>query len=196
MDKIMQRPAELSVFRSKDAGNVGARLQKQKSLTNLTLLSEGGKRRYSYRDNWFGNASKSSQASQQREGELGSRGLLSKVLSKSAHSLYNASNKSPWEAEELLPAGGRKLSKRLRGYPSDETDQGEKSKLGDGNVSVKPKLASQNWAAEEEGCLREGTAQLDEDVIMTMLEDLEQALYHDILGESHLFDTGRQFRKH
>lgn len=178
--KIMQRPAELSVFRGKDGRNGGGRLQKQKSLTNLALLSEGEKRRYSCRENWFGSASKSIQVSYQREGEHRSRGLLSKALSKSAHSLYHASNKSPWEAEELPLARSRKSSKRLSRYPVDESDQGESSKLGDENVPFK---SSQNWVEEEEGCLREGTAQLDEDVIMTMLGDLEQVLYNDTMGE-------------
>ncbi|XP_077195005.1 neuron navigator 3 isoform X13 [Paroedura picta] len=179
----MQRPAELSVFRGKDGRNGSGRLQKQKSLTNLTLLSEGEKRRYSCRENWFGSASKSSQVSHQREGEHRSRGLLSKALSKSAHSLYHVSNKSPWEAEELSPPRSRKSSKRLSRYPMDESDQGESSKLGDENVPFKSNFTSQNWVEEEEGCLREGTAQLDEDVIMTMLGDLEQVLYNDMTGE-------------
>lgn len=41
-----------------------------------------------------------------------------------------------------------------------------------------------SWSEEEEdNCLREGTAYLDEEVIMTMLVDLEQALYCESLGE-------------
>ncbi|KAF7248888.1 Neuron navigator 3 [Varanus komodoensis] len=179
----MQRPAELSVFRGKDARKRAACLQKQKSLTNLTLLSEGEKR-YPCRENWFGNASKSSQASYHRETELGSRPSLSKALSKSAHSLYYASNKSPWEMEELPPVGGRKPNKRLRDCPTEESSQGEKSSFGDENVPFRSNFTGQKWVEEEEeGCLREGTAQLDEDVIITMLGDLEQVLYNDFLGE-------------
>lgn len=178
----MQRPAELSVFRGKDGRNGGGRLQKQKSLTNLTLLCEGEKRRYSCRENWFGSASKSGQVSHQREGEHRSRGSLSKALSKSAHSLYHASNKSQWEAEELSPAKNRKSSKSLSRYSVDELDQGESSKFVDKNVPFRSSFTSQTWV-EEEGCVREGTAQLDEDVIMTMLGDLEQVLYNDTMGE-------------
>uniref|UniRef100_A0ACB8FQ52 Uncharacterized protein n=1 Tax=Sphaerodactylus townsendi TaxID=933632 RepID=A0ACB8FQ52_9SAUR len=180
----MQRPAELSVFRGKDARNGGGRLQKQKSLTNLTLLSEGEKRRYSCRENWFDSASKSSQVSHQREGELGSRGSLSRALSKSAHSLYHVSNKSPWEAGEPQPVRSRKSSKRLSEYPMDTSDQGESGKLSDENVPFKSNFTSQNWVEEEQGCLREGTAQLDEDVIITMLGDLEQVLYNDMTGKT------------
>lgn len=180
----MQKPAELSVFRGKGARGGGARLQKQKSLTNLTLLSEGEKKRYSCRENWFGSASKAGQVHLGREAELGSRGSLSKALSKSAYSLYHhASNKSPWETEESPAAGSRKSSKRLRGPPAEEPGQGERRKLGGGNVLFKSDFSSQNWVEEEEGCLREGTAQLDEDVIITMLGDLEQALYSDVMGE-------------
>ncbi|XP_078233066.1 neuron navigator 3 isoform X9 [Pogona vitticeps] len=179
----MQRPAELSVFRGKDGKNGGACLRKQKSLTNLTLLSEGEKRRYSYRENWFGNASKSSQVPHPRGTEPGSRGSLSKALSKSAHSLYYASNKSSWDMEEFPPVGSRKSSQRLRCYPTEDCGPGERSKMGDGNVPFRPNFTSKNWVEEEEGCLREGTAQLDEDVIITMLGDLEQVLYNDVIGE-------------
>lgn len=181
----MQKPAELSVFRGKGARSGGARLQKQKSLTNLTLLSEGEKKRYSCRENWFGSASKSSQVHLERKAELGSRGTLSKALSKSAHSLYHhGSNKSLWETEEPPAVGSIKNSStRLRAHPSEDSGQGERRKLGVGNVLFKSNFTSQNWVEEEEGCLREGTAQLDEDVIITMLGDLEQALYSDPLGE-------------
>ncbi|MBN3315130.1 NAV3 protein, partial [Atractosteus spatula] len=39
------------------------------------------------------------------------------------------------------------------------------------------------WADEDDGCAREGTAHLDQDVILTMLGDLEQALYTHVLRE-------------
>uniref|UniRef100_A0A8C3SNA3 AAA+ ATPase domain-containing protein n=1 Tax=Chelydra serpentina TaxID=8475 RepID=A0A8C3SNA3_CHESE len=183
----MQRPAELSVFKGKDVRRGNARLQKQKSLTNLTLISEGEKRRYSYRENWFGNASKSSQNCHQREAEVGDRISLSKLLSQSVHSLYHTSSAIPQETEVLLPAGSNKSSRRSGGQSTDagfEVGNEERDKSDDENVPCKSNFTSRNWAEEEEeGCLREGTAQLDEDVIMTMLGDLEQVLYTDILGE-------------
>uniref|UniRef100_A0A8C3RQD2 AAA+ ATPase domain-containing protein n=1 Tax=Chelydra serpentina TaxID=8475 RepID=A0A8C3RQD2_CHESE len=183
----MQRPAELSVFKGKDVRRGNARLQKQKSLTNLTLISEGEKRRYSYRENWFGNASKSSQNCHQREAEVGDRISLSKLLSQSVHSLYHTSSATPQETEVLLPAGSNKSSRRSGGQSTDagfEVGNEERDKSDDENVPCKSNFTSRNWAEEEEeGCLREGTAQLDEDVIMTMLGDLEQVLYTDILGE-------------
>ncbi|XP_074922870.1 neuron navigator 3 isoform X10 [Chelonoidis abingdonii] len=183
----MQRPAELSVFKGKAVRRGNARLQKQKSLTNLTLISEGEKRRYSYRENWFGNASKCSQNCHQREAEVEDRISLSKLLSQSVHSLYHT-NSATSEKNEVLPAAGSNKSSRRSGGQS--TDEGfevgneERDKSDDENVPCKSNFTSRNWAEEEEeGCLREGTAQLDEDVIMTMLGDLEQVLYTDILGE-------------
>uniref|UniRef100_A0A674JYL8 Neuron navigator 3 n=1 Tax=Terrapene triunguis TaxID=2587831 RepID=A0A674JYL8_9SAUR len=183
----MQRPAELSVFKGKAVRRGNARLQKQKSLTNLTLISEGEKRRYSYRENWFGNASKSSQNCHQREAEVGDRISLSKLLSQSVHSLYHTSSATPQETEVLPPTGSNKSSRRSGGQSTDEgfeVGNEERDKSDDENVPCKSHFTSRNWAEEEEeGCLREGTAQLDEDVIITMLGDLEQVLYTDILGE-------------
>uniref|UniRef100_A0A8C4WAU6 Neuron navigator 3 n=1 Tax=Gopherus evgoodei TaxID=1825980 RepID=A0A8C4WAU6_9SAUR len=183
----MQRPAELSVFKGKAVRRGNARLQKQKSLTNLTLISEGEKRRYSYRENWFGNASKSSQNCHQREAEVEDRISLSKLLSQSVHSLYHTNSATSEKTEVLPPAGSNKSSRRSGGQSTDEgfeVDNEERDKSDDENVPCKSNFTSRNWAEkEEEGCLREGTAQLDEDVIMTMLGDLEQVLYTDILGE-------------
>nr|XP_009667853.1 PREDICTED: neuron navigator 3 isoform X7 [Struthio camelus australis] len=182
----MQRSAELSVFKGKEVKRGCVRLQKQKSLTNLTLISEGEKRRYSYRENWFGNASKSSQSYHQREAEAGSRSSLSKSLSQSVHSLCHASLTTPLTFH-VHPPPGSKTSRRSAGQHADEgfeIDNEDGGKSDDENASCTSHFPSRNWAEEEEeGCLREGTAHLDEDVIITMLGDLEQVLYTDILGE-------------
>jgi len=182
----MQRSAELSVFKGKEVRRGCVRLQKQKSLTNLTLISEGEKRRYSYRENWFGNASKSSQSYHQQEAEPGSRGSLSKALSQSVHSLCQPSLTAPQVFQVISPTGSR-TSRRSgdrcagEGFGIDSEEQG---KSDDENAPCTSCFPSRNWAEEEEeGCLREGTAHLDEDVIITMLGDLEQVLYTDILGK-------------
>ncbi|XP_075788406.1 neuron navigator 3 isoform X12 [Pelodiscus sinensis] len=181
----MQRPVELSVFKGKVVRRGNAHLQKQKSLTNLTLISEGEKRRYSYRENWFGNASKSSQNCRQREAEVGDRISLSKLLSQSVHSLHHTSSSALQETEVLLPAGSNKSSRRSGGqFTVEGFEVGNEERDKSDDVPGKSDFTGRNWAEEEEeGCLREGTAQLDEDVIMTMLGDLEQVLYTDILGE-------------
>ncbi|VFV42155.1 neuron navigator 3 [Lynx pardinus] len=175
----MQRPAELSVFRSKEVRRKGACLQKQKSLTNLALTSEGDRRPTVRISNWFGNAAKASQ----RESDYAERRSLSRFLSRSVQSLYHASGPGAWN---LLPAG-QSGSEGLEDWSSRKGLEGESdedSRSEDENVSSRQSSISRSWAEEEgESCLREGTAHLDEDVILTMLGDLEQALYTDLLGE-------------
>ncbi|XP_076709255.1 neuron navigator 3 isoform X4 [Callospermophilus lateralis] len=177
----MQRPAELSVFRSKEVRRKGACLQKQKSLTNLSLTSEGERRPTVRISNWFGNAAKASQ----RESSYVERRSLSRFLSRSVQSLYHSSSSGAWN---LLPTGGsQSCSEDLEDWSSRrglEGESDEDSRSEEENVSSKPSSLSRSWAEEEgESCLREGTAHLDEDVILTMLGDLEQALYTDLLGE-------------
>lgn len=181
----MQRPAELSVFRGKEVRRKGACLQKQKSLTNLSLTSEGERRPTVRISNWFGNAAKASQ----RESHYAERPSLSRFLSRSVQSLYHASGSGAWS---LLPAS-QSGSESLGDWSSRKGLEGESdedSRSEDENGSSKPSSISRSWAEEEgESCLREGTAHLDEDVILTMLGDLEQALYTDLLGKSGLLLT-------
>lgn len=181
----MQHSAELSVFKGTQVRRGCARLQKQKSLTNLTLISEGEKRRYSYRENWFGNASKSSQ-SHQHEAEAGSRSSLSKALSQSVHSLCHSSLTTAQAFQVAVPAGSRTPRRSGERRPGEgfEIDNEERGKSDGENASRTSHFPSRTWAEEEEeSCLREGIAHLDEDVIITMLGDLEQVLYTDILGK-------------
>lgn len=183
----MQQAAGLSVFRGKEVKKKGACLQKQKSLTNLSLSSEGERRPTVRISNWFGNAAKASQ----RESNYAERRSLSRFLSRSVQSLYHGSGSGAWS----LPAGGgQSCADDLEVWPARRAFDGESdedSKSEDENGSSKPSSISRSWAEEEgESCLREGTAHLDEDVILTMLGDLEQALYSDLLGESRLQRTG------
>uniref|UniRef100_A0A8C9DFQ8 Neuron navigator 3 n=1 Tax=Prolemur simus TaxID=1328070 RepID=A0A8C9DFQ8_PROSS len=177
----MQQPAELSVFRSKEVKRKGACLQKQKSLTNLSLTHEGERRPTVRISNWFGNAAKASQ----RESNYAERRSLSRFLSRSTQSLYHTGSSGAWN---LLPAGGSQSGiEDLEDWSARrglEGESDEESRSEDENVSSKSTSISRSWAEEEgESCLREGTAHLDEDVILTMLGDLEQALYTDLLGE-------------
>lgn len=175
----MQRPAALSVFPSKEVRRKGARLQKQKSLTNLPLTSEGDRRPTVRISNWFGNAAKASQ----RESHYAERRSLSRFLSRSVQSLYHTSGSGVWS---LLPPS-QSGSEDLEDWSSRKALEGEsdeESRSEDENISSRPSSISRSWAEEEgESCLREGTAHLDEDVILTMLGDLEQALYTDLLGK-------------
>ena len=177
----MQRPAELSVFQSKVRPK-GAGLQKQKSLTNLSLTSEGERRPTVRISNWFGNAAKASQ----RESSYAERRSLSRFLSRSVQSLYHTSGPGAWNLLPANRAGTESLEEwSSRKFLEGESDEDSRSE--DENVSPRPGSTGRGWAEEEgESCLREGTALLDEDVILTMLGDLEQALYTDLLGKSGL----------
>lgn len=175
----MQRPAELSVFQSKEGRRKGACLQKQKSLTNLALTSEGERRPTVRISNWFGNAAKTSQ----RASPCAERRSLSRFLSRSVQSLYQSGGAGAWS---VLPAG-RPGVQSLQDWSSrkgPEGDSDDDSRSDDENVSSVPSSVGRSWAEEEgESCLREGTAHLDEDVLLTMLGDLEQALCSDLLGK-------------
>ncbi|XP_074082586.1 neuron navigator 3 isoform X9 [Macrotis lagotis] len=179
----MYRPAELSVFKGKETRRNGACLQKQKSLTNLSFTSESEKRPNVRKSNWFGNAARASQRDSHFEG----RNPLSRFLSKSVQSLYHTSSSGAWNLETLLPTGGKTSAKGPEEWSihkdiNGDSDEGSRSE--DDLGSSKPNSSSKSWTEdEEESCLREGTAHLDEDVILTMLGDLEQVLYTDILGE-------------
>ena len=179
--RVMQRPAELSVFQSKVRPK-GAGLQKQKSLTNLSLTSEGERRPTVRISNWFGNAAKASQ----RESSYAERRSLSRFLSRSVQSLYHTSGPGAWNLLPANRAGTESLEEwSSRKFLEGESDEDSRSE--DENVSPRPGSTGRGWAEEEgESCLREGTALLDEDVILTMLGDLEQALYTDLLGKSGL----------
>ncbi|KAK6314544.1 hypothetical protein J4Q44_G00140730 [Coregonus suidteri] len=183
-------------------------LRKQRSLTNLTLLSEGEQRVYSFELDDPPTPSKSSSSLSSSPAPGGSprkepardgggarctrvRSLslsLTKVLSQSEHSLIPV----PWRCT----AGGRaslggqqqwETSRGQLGKPREEgTDEEGSSGRSDDEVAsaAGTRVGGQGgrergyWAEEEaEGGAREGTAQLDKEVILTMLGDLEQVLH-------------------
>lgn len=169
---MQQRPAELSVFQSKTTRRP---LQKPKSLTNLSLPSDGDRRPSVRNSNWFGNAAKASQREPSR---------LSRFLSRSVQSLHHHAGAS--NAWSLLPSG-QAPGEGVQGWDqareglqgdSDEDSRSEEEET----ESSRP--SSRSWAEEEgESCVREGAALLDDEVILSMLGDLQRALAADLLGE-------------
>ncbi|KAM7377921.1 hypothetical protein PAMA_013031 [Pampus argenteus] len=221
----MKRGAEFSVYQGGSPArrppqplpdNLNLRI-KQRSLTNLTLVSDGEQRVYSCelgeppppRLSQPQNSSLYSSSTQRAGGSLqgsprkevvtrggGVRGIrarslslsLTKVLSQSEHSLIPV----PWRC---TGAGGRPQRASYSGQPRTEplrksreeagTDEegssgrsDEESAPGGGKQGGKEKDGGY-WAEEEVsgGGPREGTAQLDKEVILTMLGDLEQVLH-------------------
>ncbi|XP_078021338.1 neuron navigator 3 isoform X21 [Epinephelus lanceolatus] len=221
----MKRGAEFSVYQGGSPArrppqplpdNLNLRI-KQRSLTNLTLLSDGEQRVYSFeldeppsRLSQPQNSSSYSSPTQRAGGSLqgsprkevvtrggGVRGTrarslslsLTKVLSQSEHSLIPV----PWRC---TGAGGRPQRASYSGHPRTEAarksrEEGCTDEDGSGRSDEEPAAGRGGgkrggkekdggyWAEEEVsgGGPREGTAQLDKEVILTMLGDLEQVLH-------------------
>lgn len=213
----MKRGAEFSVYQGGSPArrppqplpdNLNLRI-KQRSLTNLTLLSDGEQRVYSFEldkaapclpqaQNSYSppapRAGGSLQGSPRKEAIMrggGMRGTraqslslsLTKVLSQSEHSLIPV----PWRC---TGASGRPQRASYSGHPRAESARPSKDEKGadDDRETAASRAGGKRegmekdggyWAEEEVsgGGPREGTAQLDKEVILTMLGDLEQALH-------------------
>lgn len=213
----MKRGAEFSVYQGGSPArrppqplpdNLNLRI-KQRSLTNLTLLSDGEQRVYSFEldkaapclphpQNSYSpsapRAGGSLQGSPRKEAIMrggGMRGTraqslslsLTKVLSQSEHSLIPV----PWRC---TGTGGRPQRASYSGHPRPESARPSKEEKGadeDREAAASRAGGKQEgrekdggyWAEEEVsgGGPREGTAQLDKEVILTMLGDLEQVLH-------------------
>lgn len=105
--------------------------------------------------------------------EAGCRGSLPEAFSQSVPSLCHASLTTPQAFQGVPPAGSRMYRRSGNWHTGEgfQIDNEESKKSDDGNASCTPHFPSRTWAEEEEGCLHEGSAYLDEDVI-TMLGHL------------------------
>ncbi|RXM30407.1 Neuron navigator 3 [Acipenser ruthenus] len=203
----MHKGTELSVFQGRNpAGRGKSNLQKQKSLTNLTSLSEGENRVYSFDLDETGAPRETSRNFLKKDGRQRA-GSLSRTLSRSEHSLFHGSPPAGAAAAQraseadlcAVSSGSGKWSTSLGcqwtevkapNKVCEVTDEEGSGSSSSSRSDDDPALfcgsnvtGSQYWADEEAGCQREGTAHLDQEVILTMLGDLEQALYTNILRE-------------
>lgn len=223
----MKRGAEFSVYQGCSPprrppqplpDNLNLRI-KQRSLTNLTLLSDGEQRVYSFEldelpahpPQPYNTSSSSSwqrtggslQGSPRKEpaqrggGVRGTRARslslsLTKMLSQSEHSLIPV----PWR-RTAAGASGRPQRASYSGHPRAEPPRASKEEAGTDEEGSSGRSDEESamgtgggqqgnrgrergyWAEEEvaEGGPREGTAQLDKEVILTMLGDLQQVLH-------------------
>lgn len=208
----MKRGAEFSVYQGGSPArrppqplpdNLNLRI-KQRSLTNLTLLSDGEQRVYAFEldkaapQNSYPpsapRAGGSLQGSPRKDAIVRAGGMrgtraqslslsLTKVLSQSEHSLIPV----PWRC---TGAGGRPQRASYGGHPRAESTRPSKEEKGanDDREAAASRAGGKQegkekdggyWAEEEVsgGGPREGTAQLDKEVILTMLGDLEQTLH-------------------
>ncbi|RXM36933.1 Neuron navigator 3 [Acipenser ruthenus] len=203
----MHKGTELSVFQVRNpAGRGKSNLRKQKSLTNLTRLSEGEHRVYSFDLEETESPRETSRNFLKKDGRQRA-GSLSRTLSRSEHSLFHGSPPAGAAAAQraseadlcAVSSGSGKWSTSLGcqwtevkapNKVCEVTDEEGSGSSSSSRSDDDPALfcgsnvtGSQYWADEEAGCQREGTAHLDQEVILTMLGDLEQALYTNILRE-------------
>ncbi|MBN3294120.1 NAV3 protein, partial [Polypterus senegalus] len=203
----MQRATELSVFQGKTAsGKAQSTLRKQKSLGNLTTLTKGEKKTFSFDLSEPKDHTKKNCCSLKGNAKLHTNSL-SKALSKSEQSLFSgystaqtlvATNDndaklatgrcSPCSSSAMqgTSVGCQWAHVRTPKKVSEVTDEEGSSSRSDDEATLSHSSAitsSKDWATEDDGCPREGTAHLDQEVILTMLGDLEQALYMHNLSE-------------
>lgn len=172
--------------------NLNLRL-KQRSLTNLTLLGDGEQRAYSLESSAQQSpgahrpGSSSSGGSPRKETAVARGGAtrgararslslsLTKVLSQSEHSLIPV----PWRCSQRASYRGHPRAEPPRAARQDQDGQGRGGGVLDGEKPPPKERDGGYWAEEEVsgGGPREGTAQLDQEVILTMLGDLEQVLH-------------------
>uniref|UniRef100_A0A671L0N3 Neuron navigator 3-like n=1 Tax=Sinocyclocheilus anshuiensis TaxID=1608454 RepID=A0A671L0N3_9TELE len=183
----MKRGAEFSVFQGGSPPRKSSQplpdnlnLRKQRSLGNLVLLSDGEQRVYAFELNAPCPPSTSSGTSSSSPSPQHGRGStrrhpdsstrarslslsLTKVLSQSEHSLIPV----PW---------GRKSSRMAPALQHQRPEMVEKAgscRKSDEDPEAGPASTGGDWELES---AREEKAQLDKEVILTMLGDLEQVL--------------------
>lgn len=200
-------------------------LRKQKSLTNLCVLTDAEKKMHLYQPKWSDDMAKPGQGGAPRTGKPGGgigRGggggghaPLSRKLSKSEHSLCPSKSKS--FSQLAPPSSGIPKSSRLPRGPYAEvkplsktqTQELAKDKLdGKADEEILPSKAKANsrkgssatsplsgsGAATNGGGKGQGQGQegeegskgfvkVDPELVVTVLGDLEQLLFSQILGE-------------
>uniref|UniRef100_A0AAY5EKV6 Neuron navigator 3 n=1 Tax=Electrophorus electricus TaxID=8005 RepID=A0AAY5EKV6_ELEEL len=180
----MKRSGEFSALPSSGATRYGPRpladnlnLRKQRSLGNLMLLSDGEQQVYTFGPDEPSSLPPASSSSSVRQGRGGARRgadrvararslSLSRMLSHSEHSLIPVPCSHRSGRAGATPAKPARRHRRSREEEEEEEEEQEEQ-VGAAD--------SGDWA-EEMGSGREERAQLDKEVILTMLGDLEQVL--------------------
>lgn len=179
---------------------VPSNLRKQRSMTNLAVLTDAEKKLHLYEPKWCDDMAKPG-TGQNKMGKpktagggssTGGGAPLSRSLSKSEHSLFQGKSKpfSPLAAPSALskqsriPRGPYAEVKPLSKGPED-------GKSDDEILSNKAKAKKQGAGARGEsvskGQVKEGGdkqfLKVDPELVVTVLGDLEQLLFSQMLGE-------------
>lgn len=200
--------SELKVYRTGSTEGripVPTNLRKQRSLTNLAVLTDAEKKMQLYEPKWCDDMSKAS-TSQLKPGKpklmvggVGAGGpssiQLSRNLSKSEHSLFQGKPKpftplaapgSLGKAQSRIPRGPyaevKPISKAADDGKSDEDILSSKAK-----VPGKKPVPGVQGDSEAKGQNEEGGdkpfLKVDPELVVTVLGDLEQLLFSQVLGE-------------
>lgn len=194
--------AELKVFKSGSVdgrvpgGPPASNLRKQKSLTNLSFLTDSEKKLQLYEPEWSDDMAKAPKGL----GKAGSKGregpLMSKTLSKSEHSLFQAKGSPAGGAKTPLAPLAPSLGKpsRIPRGPYAEVkplSKAPEAAVSDDGKSDDELLSSK--ARAQKGCAPAPPAKgqeeraflkVDPELVVTVLGDLEQLLFSQMLGES------------
>ncbi|XP_027801380.1 neuron navigator 1 isoform X5 [Marmota flaviventris] len=191
--------AELKVFKS---GSVDSRvpggpptsnLRKQKSLTNLSFLTDSEKKLQLYEPEWSDDMAKAPKGL----GKMGSKGretpLMSKTLSKSEHSLFQAKSGPAGGAKTPLAPLAPSLGKpsRIPRGPYAEVkplSKAPEAAVSDDGKSDDELLSSKAKAQKGSGPVPSAKGQeeraflkVDPELVVTVLGDLEQLLFSQML---------------
>ncbi|EDM09692.1 rCG46036, isoform CRA_b [Rattus norvegicus] len=194
--------AELKVFKS---GSVDSRvpgglpvsnLRKQKSLTNLSFLTDSEKKLQLYEPEWSDDMAKAPKGL----GKLGPKGretpLMSKTLSKSEHSLFQPKGGPAGGAKTPLAPLAPSLGKpsRIPRGPYAEVkplSKAPEAAVSDDGKSDDELLSSKAKAQKGSGTVPSAKGQeeraflkVDPELVVTVLGDLEQLLFSQMLGKS------------
>ncbi|KAL4658552.1 hypothetical protein GN956_G2141 [Arapaima gigas] len=196
--------SELRVFRAGSSEGrlpVPTNLRKQKSLTNLAVLTDAEKKRHLYQPEWCDDMAKPGSAqlkggkARPTGGGGGGAAQLSRSLSKSEHSLFQGKPKpfSPLAAPSALgkqsriPRGPyaevKPISKAPEDSKSDDEILSSKAKANGKKVEgTTGELGAKSQADEgDEG--EKPFLKVDPELVVTVLGDLEQLLFSQMLGE-------------
>lgn len=190
---------ELRVFRG--GGSEGrlplpSNLRKQRSLTNLAILTDAEKKMHLYENKWCDDMAKPGaahlKAGKAKPAGGGGAAPLSRNLSKSEHSLFQGKPKpfSPLAApsapgkQSRIPRGPYAEVKPLSKAPEDSKSDDEILSCKAKANGKKPDGPSGESGAKGQG--EEGEKpflKVDPELVVTVLGDLEQLLFSQMLGE-------------
>lgn len=211
--------SELRVYRAGSTDGrlpVPTNLRKQRSLTNLAVLTDAEKKMQLYEPKWCDDMGKPGGGGSMRAGKAkaagagglgggagggGGGGQLSRNLSKSEHSLFQSKPK-PFSALAAPTAPGKGQSRIPRGPYAEVKPLSKASddsgKSDDDILSAKAKAAAAAAGGKKGAAVGPGDSEgkgqaeeggdkpflkVDPELVVTVLGDLEQLLFSQMLGE-------------